>query len=101
MDKSIELFQRYGIFTPKECESRYEIMLENYIKTISIEANTMLEMTKRQILPAAIKYVGDISASYNEVTSSGVENKAMLKLVNQLSSMIDCVHDIMESWNKK
>lgn len=96
MDKSIELFQRYGIFTPKECESRYEIMLENYIKTISIEANTMLEMTKRQILPAAIKYVGDISASYNEVTSSGVENKAMLKLVNQLSSMIDCVHDIME-----
>ena len=42
MDKSIELFQRYGIFTPKECESRYEIMLENYIKTISTVSYTHL-----------------------------------------------------------
>ena len=95
-DKNLTLFEKHHIFTRQEVRSRCEIMLENYIKTISIEANTMLEMTKRQILPAAIKYVGDISASYNEVTSSGVENKAMLKLVNQLSSMIDCVHDIME-----
>lgn len=55
-EKSIALFEKHGIFSKAEVESRCEIMLEGYSKTINIEALTMLDMAKKDILPAVIKY---------------------------------------------
>ncbi|MBU3804841.1 MAG: glutamine synthetase III [Candidatus Cellulosilyticum pullistercoris] len=55
-EKSIKLFEKHGIFTATEAISRTEILLENYIKTINIEALTMLEMAKKEILPSVLKY---------------------------------------------
>ena len=55
-DEAIKLFEKHGIFTETEVRSRCEILLENYAKTINIEALTMLEMAKREILPAVLKY---------------------------------------------
>ena len=49
------------IFTKAEIESRYEIMMENYVKTVSIEAQTMLDMTRREILPAVERYTKELS----------------------------------------
>ncbi len=60
-DKYIELFNRHGIYTEIEVKSRCEILLENYEKTINIEAKTMLDMTKKDILPAISKYTGELS----------------------------------------
>mgnify|MGYP001017613149 FL=1 len=54
--KNLELFSSQGIFTNAELHSRYEIMLETYTKTIHIEAQTMINMVNRQILPAVIDY---------------------------------------------
>lgn len=56
-EKNISLFLKHGILTEQEVRSRYEIMLENYCKTIHIEALTMIEMAKRDIFPAVIKYM--------------------------------------------
>lgn len=60
-DKSIALFTRHHIFTKEEILSRYEILLENYIKTICIEARTMREMLARDFLPAVNTYAGKLA----------------------------------------
>ncbi|MBP3887211.1 MAG: glutamine synthetase III [Cellulosilyticum sp.] len=52
----VELFEKHGIFTEAEVHSRVEILLENYIKTINIEALTMLDMARKEILPAVLNY---------------------------------------------
>ena len=55
-EESIKLFEKHGIFTEAEVRSRCEILFENYAKTINIEALTMLDMAKKQILPAVLDY---------------------------------------------
>ncbi len=55
-DKAVKLFEKFGIFTKAELESREEILYETYAKTINIEALTMINMASKQILPAVIKY---------------------------------------------
>ena len=55
-EKSIKLFEKHAIYTATEVVSRMEILLENYVKTINIEALTMLDMAKKEILPSVLKY---------------------------------------------
>ena len=71
-EESVKLFEKHGVLSKLELESRYEIQLEQYIKTINIEVLTMLEMAKRQILPAGINYVTTLANSINAVKSTGV-----------------------------
>ena len=85
--ENMELFARTKVLTSAECKSRYEIMMENYINTQSIAACTMLEMVNRQILPAAIRYLGEIAG-----TARMAEQCATAKsLTERLSSQIDKV----------
>ncbi len=72
-EKSINLFEKHKVFTRRELESRYEIALEGYINVINIEALTMIDMAKKQILPASIKYQRQIAESINEVKNTGIE----------------------------
>jgi len=71
-EKNISIFEKHGVLSKPELESRYEIMLENYIKTINIEALTMIEIAKRDILPAVIKFTTDLAGSINAIKSTGV-----------------------------
>jgi glutamine synthetase len=59
--KSKELFTTHKVFTPSEIRSRFEILMENYCKTIRIEALTMLDMVKREIIPACVDYQNDLA----------------------------------------
>ncbi|MEL7622480.1 MAG: glutamine synthetase III [Clostridiales bacterium] len=84
--ESIDLFVRHGVFTATEIHSRYEITLEIYHKTVAIEAQTMLEMSRRQIMPAL--------ASYQEMLSRSALSKAKLaglpsEMEQQLLQKID------------
>jgi glutamine synthetase len=56
----------HKIFTEAELKSRYEITLENYCKTVVIEANTMVDMTKKQILPAVSAYASDLAETVSK-----------------------------------
>ena len=60
-DKNIKVFTKHSIFTKEEIFARYEIMMDNYIKNLHIEALTMLEMTKRDIYPAVCAFMHDLS----------------------------------------
>ncbi|MDP4092094.1 MAG: glutamine synthetase III [Bacillota bacterium] len=71
-EKNTSIMEKHGVLSKAEMESRCEIMLETYIKTINIEALTMIEIAKRQILPAAIKFASELAASINNIKSTGV-----------------------------
>jgi glutamine synthetase len=58
--KSMELFTKHGVFTGNEIYSRYEILMENYCKTINVEALTMVDLVKEEIIPACIDYQNDL-----------------------------------------
>ncbi len=92
-EKNIDLFERHGILNRKELEARYDIRLENYAKTVNIEANTMLDITRRQILPAAISYVRFLSDTLNSVKNTGLAidvsvEAGLLKDVSAMAAQI-------------
>ena len=71
--KTVELFERFGVLSRRELEARYDIHHEGYVSTINIEAMTMIEMAKRQILPAIIKYNRFVAESLNELKTTGLD----------------------------
>ncbi|MEO2601213.1 glutamine synthetase III, partial [Clostridium butyricum] len=72
-EKNLAVLEKYGVLSRKEAEARYEIVLENYNKIINIEALTTLEIAKRQILPAAMKYASSLAESINAIKATGVQ----------------------------
>ena len=71
--KAIEIFEKHGVFTKTELESRAEVMYETYAKTINIEALTMIDMAKKQIIPSTIKYQTSLAESINSLKAANVD----------------------------
>ncbi len=88
--KNIDMLTAHGIFTEAEIFSRRDIMLENYVKTVNIEAQTMVDMSRKQIIPAAAKFAAD-TASAVSVKKSIAEVACSYEthLVTELSTLID------------
>lgn len=84
-EKSKKLFSRHGVFTDVEVESRFEILVDSYIKTIHIEALTTLEMAKQEILPACIAYTDKIVKSVSMKKEIGIDAPAEAVLAKRLS----------------
>ena len=85
-DKSVELFEQFGIYTKAELESREEIIYETYSKTINIEALTMIDMAGKQIIPAVVSYTKTLAEMVNALAVAGVDNsvqKGMLESVSR------------------
>ncbi len=89
-DKNVAVFVKHGVLSKSEIESRYEILLENYIKTINIEALTMLSMSKTEILPSSFKYSKELADTINSVKTTGmpVEISAQSTALKELSSVL-------------
>ena len=86
-EKNIALFTGFGIFTEQEIYSRHEIQLESYVKLVTIEARTMLEMARRDILPAMIAYQRDLVGAIlkkKELSISFVPEQALLSKISGL-----------------
>jgi glutamine synthetase len=88
-EKNIELFKIHHVYTETEMRSRYEIMLENYVKTIKIEANVMIDMIYKQILPAVSEYTKSVSETgvMKRTLSPSISTEYEEKLVGKLSSL--------------
>ena len=69
-EKSVKLYEQFGVFTRAELESRAEIEYENYSKVINIEAKTMIDMASKQIIPAVIKYMTQLAGSLGAVKNA-------------------------------
>ena len=98
-EENIALFQRQRVYSPEEIHSRYEILLENYCKVISIEAHTMLDLVNKEIIPAII--------GYSKQVADAAMSKRMLipdlalpceeKLVKQLSLLLSGISEKTET----
>ncbi|HEX8199565.1 MAG TPA: glutamine synthetase III, partial [Isosphaeraceae bacterium] len=69
--KAVELFGKYGVFTERELHSRFEILLENYKKTIAIESLLTLQMAERMILPASLRYQAEVAQAIAALKNAG------------------------------
>jgi glutamine synthetase len=90
-EKNIRLMEKHGVLNRRELESRYNIMLENYIKTINIEALTMIDIAMRQIIPATIDYTAKIAESINSIKSTGLKiaTTAQTELLEEISTLLE------------
>lgn len=89
-DKNVALFEKHGVFTKEEVESRQEILFESYTKTLSIEALTMLDMVRKVIFPAVIGYVKELSETALAIKSAGIDADVSTEteLVKKLSALL-------------
>jgi len=97
-----KVLMKHGTLPREEIHARHEILLENYIKTINIEAKTMLYMARREILPALISYATDLAHGVTAVEAAGVDAVAQSKLLQQvneaaagMSLAIDVLADVV------
>ena len=89
--KNIDVFVRNGVYTRQEAIARGEVALENYVKTVNIEALTMLEMANRDIIPALSDYVAKLGAnlSAKKAAVGGAASLAETTLITELASLND------------
>jgi len=87
-EKNIEMLDRLGVYSRVELASRYEILLENYNKTIQVEALTAAKMARNEIYPAAIAYLKDLTNTALEVKDAGVDNAFLVDDVKELSDLL-------------
>lgn len=87
--KAKTLFTKHHVFSEVELESRTEIYYENYAKAINIEAKTMIDMSKKQIIPAVMQYQAELAAGVNAVKAAGVsEVSVQVGLMNEIASRL-------------
>lgn len=96
-DKAIALFEKFGIFTRAELESRSEILYEQYAKTVNIEALTMMDMTSKQIIPAVIEYAGMLADTVVKLTNAGVTPRVPKSQLDKINNLLDKLQEAYTS----
>ena len=86
-EKNVKMFSLYGVYSETELKSRVEILLDEYCKTIKIEALTMADMAKKDILPAAATYIKELSQTAQLAETFGAETSFERDLVTRLSKL--------------
>ena len=84
-----KLLKELGIHNQDEIDSRYEIMLESYCKTIKVEAKTALRIVKKEIYPACVSYLNKVAITANNVKNNNIDNSYLIDDVKDLSSLIE------------
>ncbi|MBQ8830773.1 MAG: glutamine synthetase type III, partial [Oscillospiraceae bacterium] len=93
--KNMEMLISHGVYSERELRSRYEIMLENYCKTVCIEAQTMSDMARKQILPAIERYLADVAdaAARKKALDAGISCAYEKRLAKKLATMVDSIDE--------
>ena len=97
--KNVELFTSHKIYTEAEMEARYETIIEEYSKTLNIEALTMSEMVRRAILPAVSGYIASLAEAVasKRAAVAGLPCAAETSLIQKLSSLLDSAYEKVEA----
>ncbi len=104
--KNVELFKKNDVFTFEELEARYEVELENYVKLINIEALTMLDMSKKDIIPAVTKYVKKLTdtalakQSLSPDIPTSLERELIIDLSKQLVNFSESIKKLEDDLAK-
>ncbi len=95
-EKNIALFTKHGIFTEVEMRSRHEILLEIYNKTVRIEARTIIDMIKQDVVPASLFYVKDLSEIAANKKAIGMDAPLETKLIAKISDLCEKIYTVVE-----
>lgn len=96
-EKSVAMFEKFGVFTRAELESRAEIKYENYAKAINIEAKTMIDMASKQIIPAVIKYTKSLADTVIAVKAAGADVAVQAELLTSISELLAETKEALKS----
>jgi glutamine synthetase len=95
--KNIDLVTSHGIFSETEFRARHAIQLETYVKSVNIEALTMVDMAQHQILPAALRYCRDLCDGIRGKKELGLPCRAESALLSRMSANCDNLYDAIET----
>ena len=97
--ENIDMLVRHRVFSETELRSRYEIVLENYVRTVRIEALTMVDMTRREILPALMRFRGELASSVNatKLAVSTLSCRSDEKLIVRLGGLINAIDKAVDA----
>ncbi|MCM1537408.1 MAG: glutamine synthetase III [bacterium] len=99
-EKAVKLFEKFGIFTEKELESREEIIYETYAKTINIEALTMIDMAGKQIIPAVMSYTKSLADTINAVKAAGGDASVQVDLLKETTALLSDMKNALSDLKK-
>ena len=105
-EKNVAMFSRHGVLTRDELEARYNIHLENYCKVMTIEGNTLLDMARRQIMPAVSKYSDELATALFHKQNCGIplsvkmEEATLRKLADLSGKLYDACEALERAINK-
>ncbi len=94
-EKNVNILVSHGVFTKAELESRCEIMLDNYVKSVNIEAYTMISMSRKQIIPSVARFTADVAkqAAEKNALCSSLNCSYEKNLVEKLSALTDAMDE--------
>jgi len=92
----VKAFEKYGVLNERELHARYEVALEQYNKTVNIEAQLMVLMANRYILPAAYRYQGQLAQTVAAVKAAGASAKETRKTLEEITELTDAAKSCVE-----
>jgi glutamine synthetase len=96
-EKNRTLFEKYGVLTHRELESRHEVALDQYFKTVNIEGETTADMAGTMVLPAAVRYLNDLVAAADRTRTLGVETRGLTRTVQIVNELVDELRDALDA----
>ncbi|MDT8340346.1 MAG: glutamine synthetase III [Longimicrobiales bacterium] len=91
-EKNAHLFERYGVLSRRELVSRHEIFVEQYFKTVNIEGETAAHMVHSMILPAAVRYLSELTAAAERSASVGIKSRGVQETAKRIAAILDELH---------
>ncbi|MDE5772203.1 MAG: glutamine synthetase III [Ruminococcus sp.] len=95
--KNMCIFKKFGIYTENELKARTEVLLETYSKTIRIEARTMIQMARKQLLPATLEYIHKLCDSIAVKKQVGMSSAVEEKMAEKLNDLAEAFYDSIEN----
>ena len=95
-EKNLRIFRKFGIYNRNELTARTEIHLEKYSKTIRIEARTMVEMARKQLLPATLDYISKLCTSIANKSQIGFTSRTETNMAEKLNELADKFYDSIQ-----
>ncbi len=100
-EKNINLFTKYGIYTKAEMESRFEIIVEEYCKAVNIEAETMVNMSKKNIIPSVLSYIKDLSEGVaTKQAIADINCSVEIAIIKNFNEAIATTYELTEKLDK-
>lgn len=100
-EKNLEMLDRLGIYSRVELASRFEILLDNYNKTIQVEALTTSKMARNEIYPAVVEYLKEITSTALQVKEAGIDNAFLIDDVKELAELTSLMKQRMNDLDNK